>query len=343
MYEHRDADRIPIVDFPWESTIQRWQREGLPAEMDWVDYFDVDHFTTLGVDISPRYEESVIEESEEYRIHTTKWGVTLKSFKSSASVPEFLDFNITTPDKWAVAKARMTPTDDRIDWARLQSDYPKWRERGDWVIAEFWFGFDVTHAWMVGTERFLMAMVTDPEWCVDIFNHYLDMCIALFDKIWDEGYTFDSVLWPDDMGYKQNQFFSLKMYRELLRPVQQRAIDWAHTKGIKAHLHSCGDVNPFVPDFIDMGLDALNPLEVKAGMDPLQLKKTHGDKLVLHGGVNAVLWDSPEEIYAEIDRVVPLMKEHGGYIFSSDHSIPSSVSLEDFRSIVEHVKRVGSY
>jgi len=56
-----------------------------------------------------------------------------------------------------------------------------------------------------------------------------------------------------------------------------------------------------------------------------------------------VLWDKPEQIEAEIRQKVPALKESGGYIFSSDHSVPSSVSLEDFRRIVELAKDVGSY
>lgn len=146
-----------------------------------------------------------------------------------------------------------------------------------------------------------------------------------------------------DMGFKHNQFFSIDMYRELLKPYHQRAIDWAHAKGIKTHLHSCGDINPFVPDLIDMGLDALNPLEVKAGMDPLYLKRMYGKALVLHGGINAVLWDKPEQIKAEIARMLPVLKERGGYIFSSDHSVPSSVCLEDFKQIVYLAKELGAY
>jgi uroporphyrinogen decarboxylase len=98
-----------------------------------------------------------------------------------------------------------------------------------------------------------------------------------------------------------------------------------------------------VPDLVAAGLDALNPLEVKAGMDPIALKREYGDRLVLHGGVNAMLWDHPDLIRAEMERLVPVLKENGGYIFSSDHSVPSSVSLEDFRGIVELAKRLGSY
>ncbi|HOX37260.1 MAG TPA: uroporphyrinogen decarboxylase family protein [Candidatus Brocadiia bacterium] len=343
MYEHREADRVPIIDGPWGATIERWQREGMPKDVSYVDYFGLDHTAGVGADISPRYESKVIEQTDEYTISTTGWGATLKQWRHAASTPEFLDFKVKSPDAWLDAKNRMTPTRDRVNWDHLKSNFKSWREKGYWIEGGLWFGFDVTHAWTVGTERLLMAMATDPEWCVDMFNHFLDMGLATLQMIWDEGYTFDGVRWPDDMGYKYNQFFSLKMYRELLKPVQQRAIDWAHAKGIVATLHSCGNIVPFLPEFVEMGLDGLNPLEVKAGVDPIKVKKEFGDKLLLHGGINAVLWDKRDEIEAEMRKVVPALKENGGYVFSSDHSVPSSVSLEDFRGIVELAKKLGKY
>ncbi len=78
-------------------------------------------------------------------------------------------------------------------------------------------------------------------------------------------------------------------------------------------------------------------------MDPVHLKRTYGDKLTFHGGINAVLWDKPEQIKAEIARVVPVIMENGGYIFASDHSIPENFSLKDFEGILETVRRVGTY
>jgi uroporphyrinogen decarboxylase len=78
-------------------------------------------------------------------------------------------------------------------------------------------------------------------------------------------------------------------------------------------------------------------------MDPCRIKKNFGDNLVLHGGINAVFWDEKERIEEEMRRIIPIVKEDGGYIFSSDHSVPSSVSLENFRYIVELAKSLGSY
>jgi len=343
MYDHREADRAPIIDAPWGATIERWRREGMPENVDFVDFFALDHVSHIGVDISPRYEAKVIEETDAYTISTTSYGVTLKTWKHAASTPEFLDFTIKDRDSWAKAKARMTPSRDRVNWDHLKANYPKWRERGDWILGGLWFGFDVTHSWTVGTQRVLMALLTDPEWCVDMFQHFLDVNLTLLDAVWAEGYEFDCVTWCDDMGFKNNQFFSVDTYRALLKPVHKRAVDWAHAKGIKAHLHSCGDVRPFLPEFIEIGIDALNPLEVKAGMDPVKIKRQFGKQLVLHGGINAVLWDDLEAITAEMRRVLPVLKEGGGYIFSSDHSVPSSVSLENFRYITTLAKELLAY
>ncbi len=343
MFDHKPADRVPVIDSPWAATIERWQREGMPKDVDWTDFFGMDKVAHIGADNSPRFEEKTLEESDEHIIRTSRWGATLKSWKHAASTPDFLNFTVVDRESWQKAKARMTPTRDRVDWDYLAAHYKTWREKGYWIEAGLWFGFDVTHAWMVGTERLLMAMVEDPDWCVDMFNHFLDVNLALLEMVWDAGYTFDAVKWPDDMGFKGKQFFSVNMYRELLKPVHKRAVDWAHARGVRAHLHSCGNINPLVPELVDIGMDALNPLEVKAGMDPLALKKQFGDKLVLHGGINAMLWDQIDVIEDVIRKTLPAMKQHGGYIFSSDHSVPSSVSVQNFRRIVELAKELGKY
>ena len=343
MYEHRDADRVPITDVPWQGAIVRWQNEGMPHNMDWRDYFNIDKIDGISVDISPRYEQKVIEHTDEYTIVTSPWGVTMKNFNVPDSTPQFLDFKVTGPRAWEEAKARMQPDPSRIDWKYLEDNYNRWVQEGSWLEACFWFGFDVSHSWMVGTEDFLVALIEDPDWVKDVFETYLESCMVHFDMIWDAGYRFDGISWPDDMGYKGTPFFSPSTYRELLKPFHKRAVDWAHNKGIKARLHSCGYIEPLLDDILETGIDALNPIEVKAGMDPLKLKELYGDRLLLHGGINAVLWDDKDKILEEIWKLVPELKKSGGYIFSSDHSIPSSVSLENMKEIIAAVKEAGKY
>ena len=342
MYQHREADRVPYMDYPWAETLERWLSEGLPTR-DYVGYFDLDRTASIGVDNSPRLPSRIIEENDEFVISTTPWGATRRNFKHHTTTPESLGFQVTTPDEWRKIKDRITPTRDRIPWERLRKNYKQWREEGYWISGGLWFGFDITHSGMVGTENMLFAMKDEPEWVMDMFETELDCDLKLMDMVWEAGYTFDELSWPDDMGYKGTQFFSLSTYRELLKPFHQRAIDWGHAHGCYVRLHSCGNIMPLVPELVSMGLDGLNPMEVKAGMQPEKLKREYGDKLLFHGGTNAAVWHKPEIILPQIRELIPVMKENGGYVFASDHSIPSQVSLKDFTEIIRTYKEVGTY
>ena len=68
MYQHKEADRVPIIDSPWAGTFRRWHAEGLPTNIDWVDYFDLDRTAGIGCDNSPRYESKIIEDGKDYII-----------------------------------------------------------------------------------------------------------------------------------------------------------------------------------------------------------------------------------------------------------------------------------
>ena len=139
MYEHRDADRVPISDYAWGSTMERWQREGMPPDVSFEDYFDLDKLGRIVVDFSPQYPVKVVEETDKYKTVTTNWGVTLKNWKHIASTPDFVDFTIVDRDSWQKAKARLTPSRDRVDWASLKKDYAAWRKEGRWIYVQLWF------------------------------------------------------------------------------------------------------------------------------------------------------------------------------------------------------------
>ena len=118
MFEHREADRVPIIDLPWESTIARWEREGMPtttARADlldadrlssggpWTDFLDVDRVQMIGTDNSPRFPEETIEATDEYRIYTTRWGATRKDWYDTSGALGYLDYKIRDPGSWAKA------------------------------------------------------------------------------------------------------------------------------------------------------------------------------------------------------------------------------------------------
>jgi len=343
MFAHREADRVPITDIAWESTLWRWRREGLPADVPWDQFFGLDRLLTIQMDTSPRFEAKILEETDTYRIVRDNWGVTKKDFKPSNSTPQDLAFKIHDRKTWEAAKPRFAVSRDRIDWEGLAKSYGQWRRDGSWIQIAPWFGYDIVNARTCGTETILVAMAEDPEWVKDMCDTGCDLTLSLADMLWDAGYTFDEFMWWDDMAYRNGMLFSKEMWREIVRPYQKRVIDWAHAHGIKAHLHCCGDIRALIPDLLDLGLDALNPLEVKAGMDPIGTKQRFGDRLLLKGGFDVMHWDDPARAEADIRAMLPAMMKNGGYLFASDHSIPQSVSLAAYRRIVDCAREVGTY
>ena len=344
MYEHREADRVPLMAGPWEPTIVRWRREGMPANVSVQEYFGLDRITFLpGLDVSPRFPRELIEETDSYIIDRDAWGTTKKNWKPVSSTPMEIDHLVKGPDSWRPAKERMVPSSDRIDWAARDIVYHSARAQDAWIGVAPWFGYDIVNARFIGTETLLLAMATEPEWVKDVLDTLCDLALALADMVWEAGYHFDELLWYDDMGYKNGLLFSKRMWREMVRPYQLRSIDWAHAHGIKAHLHSCGNIMALVPDLAGMGLDALNPMEIKAGMDPLGIKRDFGEHLLLRGGFDVRKWDVYEQAEADITKKLPILMESGGYCFASDHSIPDSVSLDNYKRIVALAKQVGRY
>ena len=180
----------------------------------------------------------------------------------------------------------MTVSKDRIDWKRLEQDYAKWQQEGHWIEGMFWFGFDVTHSWTVGTETMLIAMIEEPEWVEDMFDTYLDRSIQHFNMIWDAGYRFDSIFWYDDMGYQEHP---LLLQRDVpqpaakvpqkggglgprprhLRPAPLLRRHHAPAARHHGHRHRC-----------------VKPHRDQAGMDVFKIKQDYGDRLVLHRGAS---------------------------------------------------------
>jgi uroporphyrinogen-III decarboxylase len=118
----------------------------------------------------------------------------------------------------------------------------------------------------------------------------------------------------------------------------------AHSRGLPVIYHGCGNVKAIFPDYIEMGIDAYNPLEAKAGMDALELRRRYGHKIGFCGNSNIQIWESGDRaaIRREVLRKLNAAKG-GGFIFQSDHSVSSSVSGQTYDFIVQLVREYGTY
>ena len=186
---------------------------------------------------------------------------------------------------------------------------------------------------------------TDPEWVIDMYETNANLVMGMYDMMVEGGFQFDAAFLACDLGYNKGLFFSPRHFEQQLHPIFVRLFDFFHERGIPVILHSDGRILDLIPHFLEAGLDCLNPLEAKAGMDLLQLKQQYGHRLAFMGGIDvqAMAADDPAVIEAEIKTKVRAAKEGGGYIYHSDHSVPDNVSFQQYKRVIDLVLEYGVY
>lgn len=340
---HEEPDRVPKQEAIWEHTLRRWRSEGFPADQDPHTYFGYD-ITSLGPDISLQLPEETLEETDTWRLYRDSKGAILRSFKDHESTPETIDFTIDSPETWEQYKPRLKWHEGRTSWEASRAGLDHARSRGQFICYFAHIGYDWIQR-MVGAETVLVGMMQQPDWIKDMFDTLMDLVLDGYQAYRDRGFEFDGCYVANDLGYRNGTFFSPTKFRELELPAQRRLCDRMHEDNLPVILHSCGNVTEFVPLLIEAGFTCLQPLEVKAGVDMLALKRQFGDRFCFMGGIDVRAMSHPEPavIEQEIASKIPLMKQGGGYIYHSDHSIPSDVSFAQYQRVMELVAHYGAY
>jgi uroporphyrinogen decarboxylase len=336
-------DRVPFHDSYWQTTIQRWHKEGLPRNISPDDYFGTE-IVRIGGDYSLQFPVEIIEETEEYRIYIDSNGAKRKDFKTTGDgwTPHWLEFTIKTPSDWVKHQHLAKFNSSRIPKSVLQV-YQRARERRKFIIYSGHACFHPT--WhKIGLENQLALMLDNPPFIIDLFEAHTNLMIDIYKGMKQLGLDFDAAWFNDDLGYRNGPLISPEMYKELVFPFHKRLCDYFASEGLKTMLHSDGNVAPLIPHFIEAGFVALHPLEAKVGLDVRDLKPIYQDRLVLFGNIDVrALASDLETIEEEIKSKLNIAKEGGGYIYHSDHSVPDNVSFGNYKFAVELVRLYGKY
>ncbi len=341
---HRKPDRVPIHEAFWEATTSRWRAEGLPADASADDYFGTE-IRVISVDNSFGLPPEEVERTDEYVIVRDEWGVLKRDWLDHRSTPELLDFRVKSRAEWDELKGMLIPDPARADWATVKAQHAHWREQGKFICIAAIPGYEAT--WRkVGPEALLMAIAEDPDWVREMYDYDAEMIVGMMKLYLEQGLEFDGAWLWDDLGYRNAPLFSPKAYREQLMPYHTRLCDFCHEQGWPVVLHTCGHVMPLVPMLIEAGVDCLQALEVKAGMDLGELVREYGKDLCFMGGVDvrSFFAEDEAELEREVTRKLEIgMSSPGGYVFHSDHSIPTQVSFERYARVVALVRERGTY
>ncbi len=357
---HREADRVPVSDFFWGSFLGRWRRElGLPSGTDIYKYYDLDWtVTTPNMDPHVRPFETLEETGDHVIVRTGFEAVIRKNFADP--MPAFLEFDTNTIEKMEAFRFD-DPLDDRRYFAAgdnqiagvgdgFARDSPPWVETVRMLHPDIPVYGSVCEAqemlWrIIGLENVMLWIGLYPDEIgrfVERLGEFV-LGLARAQIRAADGLLDGMVIWGD-VAYRKSLFFSPGYWRKHFKPVVKALVDLCHANRLPVIYHGCGNVRPIFGDFIEIGVDAYNPLEAKAGLDVVALRREYGHRIAFCGNMDVMTWAQGSE--EELRRVV-LTKlnaaKGGGYIFQSDHSVPGNISARNYEYVIGLVREYGRY
>ena len=354
----REPDRIGMADGCWEDTLQRWHAEGLPPDVALGELFGFD-FDHIFLDASLRLPERLVEDTNEYTIREDKHGFVAKQWKGRAGALGYLDHRVKTRADWKQLRHRLavdfggTSRVHTVSYFEPFATYPSWEEmatrfqelvhRQRFILLAVYGPYEAT--WRRhGFEASLMDMAADQGWMRDMFRAHVDLVIETLGVAAGYAIVPDGLFLIEDMGMTTGPLFSPRTYEETLFAEHRRLGDYVRAHGITYFMHTDGDVRPLIPRIIEAGVQVLQPLEAKAGLDVRELKPQYGKDLAFMGNIDVrKMSASRAELKEEVRTKVQVAKQGGGYIYHSDHSVPSTVSWADYLALIELLQTYGSY
>ena len=357
---HEEPDRVPISDFFWGSFLERWRKDlELPADTDIYRHYDLDWIVTVpNMDPHLKDFEILSESEDEVTVRTGFEAVLRKQY--SRPMPQFLRFETDT-----IEKAEAFEFDDPANARRFFSggdnqiagigdgvarDLPPWIEtvrslRPDFPVYgsqceanEYMtrlVGQENTLLWAgLYPERFGRFVQRTNEWATELLKAQIEAADGAIDGM---------VIWGD-VAYRKDLFFSPKYWRTYYKPGLRAMVEACHEHGLPVIYHGCGNVARIFEDFIEIGVDAYNPLEAKAGLDVVELRREYGHRIAFCGNMDVMEWAQKDE--TELEAIVMRKlnaAKGGGLIFQSDHSVPSDVSGHKYDFVVRLVRERGRY
>jgi len=272
------------------------------------------------------------------------WGATNRVFTDHQTTPEHLGWDCDSPETWRKTYRSLLERDVEVDADRLRALHAAASAEDRWRFIIAVEPFECLRK-LIGDEEMLMGVLEEPEWIAGMAHAITDRGLRLLERIHGTVGPVEGLWIYGDMAFTHSTMCSPSHYRELILPQHRRMCDWAHERGLSVIYHTDGNVAGVLADYVDTGIDMLQPLECKAGMDLATVQQSHGDKLGFCGNINVMtlITNDLEKIEAEIRAKLTAGKARGNYIYHSDHSIPPQVTLDTYRAMIEMVNRHGNY
>ncbi len=357
---HQEPDRIPVSDFFWGSFLKRWREElGLAPDTDIYRYYGLDWVaTTPNMDPHIKDFEILKQSSEEVVVRTGFEAVVQKKY--DLPMPAFLKFETDSIEKME-AFTFDDPWDERRFFASgdnqiagvgdgFERNSPPWVEtvKNRYPEMPVYGSVCAGHEtlWrIIGSENVMLWIGEYPDEVQRFVERIHEFSLELAKaQIRAAGGMLDGMVIWGDVAYKRGMLFSPDYWRRVFKPGVKAIVELCHAHNLPVIYHGCGNASRILEDFAEIGVDAYNPLEAKAGLDVVELRRRLGHRLAFCGNMDVLVWARAGE--EELTRVV-LTKlnaaKGGGYIFQSDHSVPGDVPPRSYEYVVNLVREYGKY
>jgi uroporphyrinogen decarboxylase len=339
---HEEPDRVPCDFWGLEDTKAR-----LRAHFGVED--DEGFLEALGIDIRSVWPAYIGPEKKTYPDGSLEdfWGIRRKKIGGFDTV-------ILNPLREAssIEEVEAYPWPDP-DWFDYKGFREKCEKLSDYALVSRDTGPNTTCVLRVamflrGMDKFLMDLVLNPDLARAIISKvegfYFEHDRRMFEEAGD---LLDIYMIADDLGTQSGLLISPAMWREFVAPSIRKFIVQAKKYGMRIMLHSCGAIRPLIPDFIEMGVEILNPIQTTAkGMVPRELKEKFGEELCFHGSIDTqhtLPFGTPEEVAAEVRDRIKTLGPGGGFILAPSQTLGPDVPLENIIAMYETAHEAGIY
>ena len=352
--DHKEPDRVPI-DY-WatsEITYALLKKYGFSSKEELLDFLNVDFRYING----PQYvgPESTIREdgSKEDHFGVPRRAVSYGEGNKAGKYSEVTEYPLqlaTSIDE--VESYSKWPKAEWFDYEPVREQARQAKERGKVVV---FMGDRLNRCaqlkpamYVRGVDQILMDTILNPEIAKAVFDRITGFYAEYARNTLEAASgNIDIFFTGDDFGTQTNTFLPLQTWRSLLRDGFKRFIDIGHEYGCKVAHHTCGSIYSLLPDFIDCGLDIINPLQPEVEtMEYSQIKLEYGNCISFHGGISiqkTMPYGTKEEIINEVKDRKATLAPDGGYIFCTAHNLQVDTSLANIETLFSAYQEFGRY
>lgn len=275
-------------------------------------------------------------------------------FDAPADAPSYRWMNMDNPFPPNTAMDAVTA----LDWENLDAvladfpdpnypglipkDIPK--DNGEYRVGLWWYWL-FERLWSLrGMENALCDFYESPDEVHRLFRALTDFYKVML-KRGKEEMGLDAVWTSDDIGTQTGPFFSLDIFREFFKPYYKELIDYAHELGMHFWLHTCGNVELMIPDFIEIGLDVLHPIQ-KYTMDEREIAEKFGGQICFWAGFDVqqiIPYGTPEDVRKEVRFMIDTYyRPEGRLILAAGNNMTADTPLDSLEALLDEAYHYGT-